>query len=179
MRKRELTQEYLKELLNYDPETGLFTWKVARSNVVKVGGKAGTLSHGYISINIDKRRYGASQLAFLYMTGSIPKLVDHINLDRADNRWKNLRAADRSINARNRKAAGVSKIIGVYPSKGKWSVRIRDNGTYPSFGCYKNKHDAIMARYAIEVKFGWHQDEINTPAKQYVDEYFGRVKNDG
>lgn len=90
-----LTQARLKEVLNYAPETGVFTWLVALSGCVHIGEVAGTsttLRHWVIGI--DFKRYSAHRLAFLYMTGKWPEQeVNHANGDKSDNRWGNLRPA--------------------------------------------------------------------------------------
>lgn len=89
----ELTAGRLKELLTYDPETGVFIWRGWRSGSAVAGSVAGSLhSDGYVCIKIGRCLYRAHRLAFLYMTGSRPiGQVDHINMNRADNRWCNLR----------------------------------------------------------------------------------------
>jgi hypothetical protein len=99
-----ITQDYLKECMHYDQETGVFTWLKSHSNVTKVGQKAGSLSgDGYLHIGVNKKRYKAHRLAFLYMEGSFPsECVDHINCIRTDNSWKNLRHATRQENNFNR-----------------------------------------------------------------------------
>jgi len=104
--RKLVTVERLKELLNYDPGTGLFTWLATskRGGHAKAGAVAGCLSHGYPVIRIDGQLYGAHRLAILYMTGKWPaNEVDHRNMDRADNRWANLREVTRSENMRNRR----------------------------------------------------------------------------
>ena len=87
-----ITQERLKELLEYDPETGIFTNRVKRHLRGKVGeptGKPNAL--GYVYITVEKKTYHAARLAFLYMTGEWPAGdADHINRDRSDNKWANL-----------------------------------------------------------------------------------------
>jgi len=103
---RVLTQSELKENLHYNPETGFFTWiKVSKYGGVKNGDLAGTLSaEGYIVIKIDKTLYKAHRLAWLYMTGEMPThFIDHINGDRADNRFENLRQATWKENAHNQR----------------------------------------------------------------------------
>ena len=95
------TQESLKALYHYDPETGIFTRAVSRRRW-KAGSECGTLAGGYISINVDGTVYRAHRLAWVYMTGLEPKLdIDHINGIRTDNRWANLREANPSQNAIN------------------------------------------------------------------------------
>ena len=98
-----ITQLQLKEVLVYDPESGIFTWISTRNNFRKAGSIAGSVNKfGYIRITIDEKRYMAHCLAWLYMTGEWPKRdLDHQNLDKADNRWRNLREATRSQNIAN------------------------------------------------------------------------------
>ncbi|WLW40698.1 H-N-H-endonuclease [Escherichia phage Bf23] len=124
---KQPTLERLKELLNYDPDTGIFTNKISRGRGGKAGAVAGYLrKDGYITIKIDKVDYLAHRLAFLYMTGSIPDLVDHINRIRSDNRWKNLRESTSQINNRNCTASSKSGYLGVHWNKQlqKWQVQI-------------------------------------------------------
>lgn len=102
--KRELTIERLKELLHYDPETGVFTWILVRRGG-RPGKEAGNIHkvHGYRSLMIDSKEHKCHRLAWFYMTGEWPKEhVDHINSDRSDNRWCNLREATHSQNMMNR-----------------------------------------------------------------------------
>lgn len=102
-----LTQAKLKELLRYEPLTGLFTWLVQKSNRVCVGGVAGVINdRGYIQIKIDGSAYKAHRLAWLYMTGAWPQLeIDHKNGIRNDNKWRNLRDVTRFINHQNQRKA--------------------------------------------------------------------------
>lgn len=99
----ELTAERLRSLLSYDAETGVFVWIAPTSNRVKRGTVCKyKTSPGYIAVRIDRILIGAHRLAWLYMTGEWPIAdVDHINGDRTNNRWSNLRAASRQQNLRN------------------------------------------------------------------------------
>lgn len=119
----ELTQEQLKELLDYDPETGIFTWKSGRSNKSKDGrglwrSEAGWVTlKGYIAIEINGRQCMAHRLAWLYIHGMAPYLqIDHVNLDKADNRISNLRLATQSQNQHNTTVRRTNKlgVKGVY-----------------------------------------------------------------
>ena len=98
-----LTADRLRELLNYDPDTGVFTYRVTRAPRFRPGDMAGHVDvHGYRVIGLDLRIYKAHRLAGLYMTGEWPKHeVDHKNLDKADNRWVNLRPATHGQNRQN------------------------------------------------------------------------------
>lgn len=99
-----ITQDELKRRVSYDTETGAFIWRVKPRRAVPPGtraGSAGAKGQRYIMLN--KKSYLEHRLAFLWMTGSIPDLVDHINRNTGDNRWCNLRAATLSQNGFNRK----------------------------------------------------------------------------
>ena len=125
-----ITQKELKELLHYDPDTGVFTWKVQRGKV-KRGDIAGCKDkEGYPMVTISRRMYFAHRLAWLYVYGEWPSLVDHINRDKSDNRIKNLRIATNQENCRNRESSGKSNHKGVYWQKShkRWVARISING---------------------------------------------------
>jgi hypothetical protein len=105
-----LTQERVRDLLDYDPETGIFTWKndkfaFGKARCCRAGDVAGGRNvHGYWQICIDYRVLLAHRLAWLYVTGQWPDgQIDHVNGDKADNRFENLRVANNSENMRNRR----------------------------------------------------------------------------
>lgn len=112
-----LTHERLKELLHYDPETGVFTRLV---DTGKGRFKAGTVSGGvsggrYRAQWIDGKSYLEHRVAWFWMTGCWPKYqIDHKNLDKCDNRWSNLRESTISQNAMNRCGRAASGMKGVY-----------------------------------------------------------------
>lgn len=117
-----LTQERLKQLLVYFPETGLFRWRGSRSGVKDLARPAGHNHLGYVRITVDGRRYLAHQLAVLFMTGSFPPgNIDHKDLNRANNAWSNLRLATCSLNSANCAPRSTNKIglKGVVRKKGK------------------------------------------------------------
>lgn len=111
-----LTQERLKELLHYNPETGIFTWlKNTRGH--KISDPVGHLdSQGYVQIKLQTissyKIFHAHRLAWLYMRGAFPSMsLDHIDSDRKNNKISNLREVSISGNAQNQiKAHSNSKI---------------------------------------------------------------------
>ena len=95
-----LTQSELKELLNYNPQTGIFTRKTHLNKHCKINDIAGhKTKHGYVTINIKSKIYYAHRLAWLYVHGEMPKnVIDHINRIKHDNSAKNLRWVTASEN---------------------------------------------------------------------------------
>lgn len=82
-----LSAKRLREILDYNPETGVFKWKVMLAHRRKPGDVAGNLSHGYIEIGIENRSYRAHHLAWLYIHGELPQvMIDHIDGNRSNNR---------------------------------------------------------------------------------------------
>jgi hypothetical protein len=145
-----LTIERLKHLLHYDPDTGVFTHRVARKRVV-VGEEAGHVdaSHGYRTICIDYKKYYAHRLAIFYMTGEWPtKLVDHWDTNRLNNRYKNLRDASRLVNQQNLRKANTdnsSGLLGAHKKRGKWSSQIRVSGKVIRLGSFDTAEQAHEA----------------------------------
>ncbi len=117
-----LTQEELKSLLSYDPETGEFTWLVNKGSRARKNTKAGSLckTHGYVFIRLNKKAYRAHHLAWLYVNGVFPTLdIDHVDQQRHNNKLKNLREVTRSVNNYNtnkRKGYCFSKQKNLYRS---------------------------------------------------------------
>lgn len=160
-----ITQERLKELLNYSPETGLFTWKVNKGSRGKVGAIAGNKNKitGYVLIVIDTKSHLAHRLAFLYMAGSLPSIhTDHINGVRDDNKWDNLREVTAEQNHRNRRKhkSNTSGVTGIRWSKAsnKWLAEIRFNYVLRHLGLFTDRFDAICARKSAELRLGFHKN---------------------
>jgi hypothetical protein len=151
-----LTQEMLKELLHYDPETGLFTWRTSGSGR-KTCRVAGTIrTDGYCNIGIGGRSYLLHRLAYLYMTGKWPKhYIDHINGVKGDNRWVNLRGATSEQNMRNRSGYknSSSNYKGVSWKKGRgfWEVYRKINYKRKHLGYCSCEHEAALV-YNQEVE---------------------------
>ena len=158
-----LTSERLKELLHYDPSTGLFIRKTKVTGSVNIGDIAGHGVHGYIVIEINSMPYRAHRLAWLYVYDVWPKeYIDHVNHIRDDNRITNLREVTRTLNQRNRtkRKDNKSGMTGVYPYgvSGKWGVNIGDDGKQVYLGCFFDKFEAICCRKSAENKYGYHEN---------------------
>jgi len=106
-----ITQERLKELVSYDPETGEFTNLVTRGQI-KAGCRPGyvRIQDGYYVMILDGRLYLGHTVAWIYMLGTLPPdEIDHRDLDKSNNRWSNLRAATPRQNCANRRKRADSK----------------------------------------------------------------------
>jgi hypothetical protein len=150
--KPTLTAERLRELLHYDPKTGVFTWLYIPGRPNKMAGKvAGRLKdNGYIGICVDGTQQYAHRLAVLYMTGSWPiEEVDHRDRDRANNAWSNLREASRVENATNTKfrAHNTSGARGVswHSQRRKWRAGITIDGRNFHLGLFDTVAEASAA----------------------------------
>lgn len=162
MRVEEMiTQERLKELLDYDPETGAFAWKVTKGRRAKTGRRAGCVSvHGYIIIQIDGKHYPAHRLAWLHVYGQWPKVtIDHINRVRDDNRLENLREATKQQQGFNRGAKGYTW----HKQTKKWVAQIGLNGRLKNLGYYETEEEAgaayLAAKAELHIMPAWHQPE--------------------
>lgn len=150
MKSRAITQAFAKSIFDYDPDTGEFTAD-DRATVYSFLNTSGYLT---FSIRIpgepDLVKVRAHRLAWLIMTGEHPPVLDHINGNRLDNRWANLRVADKAANAWNRARAknNTSGVKGVYMGKdGRWCCRVDVRGRRYFLGAYA---DLELAAFVVE-----------------------------
>lgn len=146
-------QELLKEVLDYDVSTGVFTWKKPTGRRVKVGSVAGADgTRGYRQIRIQNVLYRANRLAWMYSYGEDPGelYVDHIDGDTSNNVLRNLRLVNFSQSCMNRGVMGNNKIgfSGVFWSgeRNRWRVHSKINGRVFCIGSFDNLLDAVAAR---------------------------------
>lgn len=148
-----LTQERLKELLEYSPSTGLFFWRVDRGGK-HAGDIAGCKKRTYIVISVDDCVYRAHHLAWLYMTGEWPNpFVDHRDTNKHNNVWTNLRLATKSQNMANIGLIKTNKsgLKGASryragESYGKpWQASIAQDGKSKHLGHFATKEEAHAA----------------------------------
>lgn len=149
-----MTKEELHKEIFYNSDTGIFTWlKPAQKRIV--GKVAGCITPGgYVTICINRKLYRAHRLAWLYVHGELPALIDHINGIPSDNRISNLRPATHSQNSKNKKVSKRSKtgLKGVYLEKrtGRWEAQICSNGENIYLGTFKSPQEAHEA-YCLKV----------------------------
>ena len=161
----KMPYEYLMEFFHYDPESGKFH----RTHFInRLGEKypkmveIKAVNHsGYLVTTYKKRLVKVHLLAHLYMTGEYPsKYVDHIDGDRMNNKWANLRVVEKVDNQRNQgvRIDNVSGRTGVYwyPPLGKWQAQIMCNGMKYHLGYFETVDEACAARKGAEALFGFH-----------------------
>jgi len=158
MSTETITQDELKAVIHYNPNTGVMNWLGARK-------KCGWVCpvRGYLHIQINGRGYRQHRLAFLYMTGRYPEQIDHKNHMVCDNRWINLREASQAVNNKNasRRRDNTSGITGVMrgkPDTHSWRARIHVAGRDKRLGMFVDFFEACCARKSAELKYGFHEN---------------------
>ena len=161
-----MRQADLKQMLWYDPKTGVFRWRHERNNgKIKPWSVAGSPDNkGHIKIQIGKQMHRAHRLAWLYMTGEFPiSTIDHKNLVKSDNRWCNLREADAKQNQWNTgiRADNTSGVKGVHFCKTwkRWVASVRVNGVRHHVGRFSTVEEAAKA--VLEFRKTHHGEYAN------------------
>jgi hypothetical protein len=129
--------------LGYQPETGVFTWLVGP----RAGRVAGSrLASGYLLIKTCGQRLYAHRLAWMFVHGDCPPILDHVDGDRANNRIANLRPATQSQNMWNMRVrrASASGLKGVswVPKRRRWRAMIGAHGKRKTLGHFATKEEA-------------------------------------
>lgn len=178
----------IKDVVRYEPETGVFYWlprpvsmfascvnpEVAakRWNARHAGKRALNTDHGngYLSGFIWRRKVYAHRAAWECMIGEKPDCIDHIDGNRRNNSWGNLRSVKKSENAKNsaRPSHNTSGFVGVSKIKGcdKWEAYIGDRDGRKRLGRYNCITAAAMARKAAEKRLGYHENHGRPNAHQ-------------
>lgn len=145
-----LTEEMAASWFSYDPETGVLTRKRDAASNAKAGPVTPYLSGGgYPAVGCMGKGYRIHRIAFLLMTGSFPSEdVDHINGDRTDNRWANLRLATRKENCENQRVAhrnSKTGLLGASPFGNKFKAQIKHNHRVIHIGTFVTAEEAHAA----------------------------------
>lgn len=156
IKTNHITQERLKSIVSYDPDTGIFRangpyFELNRNRIIP-GRQAGTIigcqksKDGYLVARFDGLLYRLHRLAFLYMNGSIPKVVDHIDGNPSNNKWSNLRASSQMQNTQNQKSKKINKLglkgVCWVPDRNKFKASITFNYRHIHLGYFKTKEEA-------------------------------------
>lgn len=150
-----ITQDRLKSLLTYDPDTGEFRWRTRRGGNAVSGSLAGARNtEGYVHIQIEGKKYKAHRLAWLYVHGQHPDEIDHVNRIKDDNRIANLRSVTHAQNGQNQSKPknNTSGHIGVdfHKRSNRWRARIKIGGKLRDIGYFDSKEAAAKARANAE-----------------------------
>jgi hypothetical protein len=156
MATKILPLERLRQLFQYDPDSGHIHWIAPGKGRIKKKPAGTTVRAGYIGILVDGKRYYAHRIAWALHHGAHPTdQLDHINGIKTDNRIVNLREA---TNAQNGKNIGVKKnnksgYPGVHFKANGWTACIKVNRKNIYLGRFKCKEDAVIARQKAEQTF--------------------------
>jgi hypothetical protein len=164
-KKSPISQQRLLEVIEYEPENGIFRWRITKNKRAAVGVVAGNLAvNGYVRIFVDGQSYFAHRLAWFYMTGAWPEAqIDHRDGVRNNNRWANLRCVTNAQNACNSRTPthNTSGFKGVSWSKvaGKWHAYVKVDGARRNLGMHDDI--ATAARVVSEARKRLHGEFAN------------------
>lgn len=155
-----ISHDDLLRQLSYDPETGVFKWRIKKCRV-EAGDIAGRKSNGYVVIKINQGHYPAHRLAWFYMKQVWPAhQIDHIDRVRNNNRWINLREATNKQNHENlglnRTNTSGEKGVRWEAARRRWFAFITHNSVMKNLGRYVEKADAVAARRQAERELFTH-----------------------
>ncbi len=185
----KLSQEIIKELIYYNPKTGLAYWRnrplkyFQHCQYPRAQQKSWNTRHsdkciccrdkkGYLQTTIFNKYYLLHRLIWLYMEGYFPENdIDHKDRNPPNNKWDNLRHTSRSCNIKNqrKRISNTSGITGVYWHKEEfWYSRIYAQNRRINLGSYKNFDDAVKARYRAEIKYEFPNCQTVSTSYQYL-----------
>lgn len=188
--------EYLRECLAYNPDTGVLTWKERPREHFsssgahacflsrRAGFPAGNLSGvGYLMIGLDGSQHLAHRVAWAVHHGAWPdQQLDHINLVKDDNRIANLRDVSRATNSRGlvKSRASTSGFTGIswHRKTGKWRAQVMFKGKGYHLGLYSDISDAVAARKAANLRFGFSENHGQVNQCKVLSERSGRLRKD-
>jgi len=169
-----ITQKRLNEVLDYNPETGIFVWIESPGGNAPAGSEAGCFdTHGYIVIRVDGVLYKAHRLAILYVDGYLPEnTVDHVDRVPWHNWRSNLREASMQCQGRNcsmmkNNRSGVKGVAWDGFNAG-WKAYITVDGKHKHLGRFDTLLDAAYTRFAAEQCLGFQDCDANSSALAFI-----------
>lgn len=153
-----LTAEYLREIVSYNPETGILCWaKKSRTGPAQPGKIIGSPDKdGYLQMMVYCRTYRVHRLIWLWMTGELPKRqIDHINGIKDDNRWYNLREATEGQNMANKRGHNSLGLKGIWRHRttGKYWAQVMSKGVKYKRGPFDTPEEAHQAYRELAIKY--------------------------
>lgn len=152
IREENFPAEKLQECFDYNPETGQLFWKFVESNRVYVGKEAAKISgpYGYKTVTLKGKSYRAHRLIWALVTGEWPKdFIDHIDRDRSNNKFTNLRVCTQKQNNINKTPSKnfSSPYLGVCKPRGRklWLAQLQQDGRCRFLGYFSSEVDAAKA----------------------------------
>jgi hypothetical protein len=185
--KKPPSPSVLRQLIDYDPETGALVWRVRDVSFFTDGKKSAIQSmrrwntryagkpalnckgnRGYFKGGVSGEAYLAHRVVWAIYSGSWPENeIDHINGNKLDNRIENLRSATRQENGKNVPigSRNTSGTIGVHwrEDQSRWVASINKNGKLKHIGSFKSKDEAIQARAKANLEYGYHANHGRKP----------------
>ena len=162
-----LTYEQANELFHYEPSSGKLTWKKVTSNRVKIGDEAGTVirKDGYKIIRLDGKQLFVHRIVAVIIYGSLTDnmTVDHIDHNRTNNSYDNIRIVSKQVNTKNQsiQSNNFTGVAGVYMVGNKYKAQIGSRAGKKYLGTYKTLEEAAMARKSAEFLYGYHPNHGN------------------
>lgn len=156
----DITQSNLCSVYNYDKDTGELTHK--HTTISGMEGASATFPHsgGYLSTNIGRKQYLAHRIIYMMMTGLWPNHIDHINHNKQDNRWVNLRSVSQADNNRNvpksrNNSTGVTGVC-LHKPTGRYRAYFSRNSQHTHLGIFDTIEEAKLAREEALRNHGYH-----------------------
>lgn len=170
---RPFDAEYIRFICTYDADSGSFVRvmkKSWRGNWVKCYSIPNSVTaYGYLQMSVEGRPYAVHRLIWLHVTGSFPECdIDHIDGNRLNNSWVNLRSVTRRENLRNSgiRVDNTSGVPGVSFAKDRrlWCAYIETGEGRKYIGHFRVFDDAVKARRGAEVEYGFHTNHGARPS---------------